>query len=52
MNYIYILNYNTGECIIEKISKDIEDFDKYLSNFYNLDEISYMITDEIRVSIS
>ncbi len=50
---IIVLNYNSGtadiihlDYIEDQIGSDIE---KYLEKFYNIDEISYMITDDFEL---
>ena len=55
MIYITVMNYNTGEifihCISHKLEDAIDSYDDYLSKRlkYNLDEISYMVTDTLNI---
>lgn len=50
MNTLVIMNYNTGEIDIYTLS--LVDIDLWLKEHnYNVDEISYMITDDLKINI-
>ena len=50
MNTLTIMNYNTGE--IDIYTFDIIDIDAWLKEHnYDIDEISYMITDDLKINI-
>lgn len=52
---INILNFNNGFVdilqITPQLEEEINDIENYLSQYYNLDEISYMTTDCINLNI-
>ena len=51
MDTLTIMNYNTGE--IDIYTLDIVDLDSWLKEHnYNIDEISYMITDDLKININ
>ena len=50
MNTLVIMNYNTGEIDIYTLA--LVDIDLWLKEHnYNVDEISYMITDDLKINI-
>ena len=50
MDTLVIMNYNTGEIDIYTLS--LVDIDLWLKEHnYNVDEISYMITDDLKINI-
>ena len=50
MNTLTIMNYNTGE--IDIYTFGIIDIDAWLKEHnYDIDEISYMITDDLKINI-
>lgn len=50
MDTLVIINYNTGEIDIYTIT--LVDIDVWLKEHnYNVDEISYMITDDLKINI-
>jgi len=48
--YITILNYETGEVIIEQFESNI-DAQEYIESNYRLDNIHYMTTDKLNLNI-
>lgn len=48
--YITILNYETGEVIIEQFENNI-DAGKFIQENYNEDCINYMTTDKLKLNI-
>lgn len=53
MNTLTIMNYNTGEIDIYTVSDNVFDnLDSWLKEHnYDVDEISYMITDDLKINI-
>lgn len=51
MEYIYILNYETGECIVRTISNDIDVEEWLYSQGYSQSSIHYMIGSKLLLDI-
>lgn len=54
MIYIVVMNYNTGGISIHHIKKDksMNDFDDLIYHLgYNLDEVSYMVSNTLDIKL-
>ena len=51
MDYIYILNYETGECIIRIIPSDIDVEEWLYSQGYSQSSIHYMVSGNLSLDI-